>query len=309
MRADTFGVDAPETQETIDMLLAMYQNQHHERLAETRPSSSCASPEDHVARLQDIIGELDQSVDFFLLERSRQAAIRVARDERLARGGREEARRRDALQGALLAGAPSCVPAEVEPLRARARIAAPMLGLGWQTAMDDEEEAVKREQDEAHSTAGTRATIAADLAEMGDPDDKSVTELLAEDAPMALVASRRRGAVAAAAAASTEAPPRRRARAGIACRRRAGSIPRAWPRARLRGRPMHPRWRHGLAHVEAGCRCTPTPLRPCSRRARRRRARVLRRLPVGTRRRRRERAPQPVGARVRDRAAMTASAT
>ena len=202
MRADTFGVDAPETQETIDMLLAMYQNQHHERLAEA--AELVRSPEDHVARLQDIIGELDQSVDFFLLERSRQAAIRVARDERLKR--EEAARKRGGAarsKALLLAGAPSCVPAEDVNRFARARTYA-MLGLGWQTAMDDEQEAVKREQDEERAQQERRATIAADLAEMGDPDDKSVTELLAEDGSGAV--ERGGGPLASAAAASTEAP-------------------------------------------------------------------------------------------------------
>ena len=163
MRADTFGVDAPETQETIDMLLAMYQNQHHERLAE---AAELVRRRGSRRALQDIIGELDQSVDFFLLgARGRPRSAWRATSASSARRPRESAAARHAPGAAARGRALDRAGRGREP-RARAHVR--VLGLGWQTAMDDEQERSSASRTRA-AQLERRATIAADLAEMGDP--------------------------------------------------------------------------------------------------------------------------------------------
>ena len=272
--------------------LAMYQNQHHERLAEAAELDAVA--EDHVARLQDIIGELDQSVDFFLLERSRQAAIRKAQDARLKR--EEAARKRGGAtrsKALSLASAPSgCRPGVNRFARARTSCSGSAGRRRWTTRRKRSSRSMLR-----RGPAGTARDDRGRLGQDGRPRRQIGDR-----------AARRTGAPISARAPRAAGPPpppprrprrepRRRARAGTACR--GASIPESWPRARLRGRPIasalaaRPGTRRTGLSVHSD---TFAALLPAA--ARQRRARVLRRLPVGARRRRRERAAQPVGARV-----------
>ena len=79
LRSDTWGLDTmtKETKGVIEMLLAIYKAQHHERQAEAHELE--CFPERHVARLRGIAHELDESVEFFLLERRRVMLRRRAK--------------------------------------------------------------------------------------------------------------------------------------------------------------------------------------------------------------------------------------